>query len=274
VPNGIDNVPFFFPLGFGPGDTNLYRDVGNRPTNQVDPLGLWSTNLILGSAQISLRQLPLAGAAPAVGGGAAAGGGGAAGGAGAAGAGAVASAAAVIAVAAAATAGACWVASHVGEWIGEGLGELFWPLVSRPLPRPTQISNLAQQHQLGMHGSLSCVRGGAGVDILPFDPTWGRGRPPRPPRRRNPGDCTPQEHAALQLAVDTACKRGKRRCTADQDLATLQLNLARNLACAAARDAINWRCYRGGDAGHRRAAIEAQRAAENCTRLILGPGRR
>jgi RHS repeat-associated protein len=99
----------------------------------------------------------------------------------------------------------------------------------------------------------------------PDNPGGGGGYHSKP---RKCGDCTPAEHAALQAAVNAACKSGPRACKGNQDLATLEANLAKNLACAAARDAINNKCFKGGDAGHRQAANEARNAAANCTKLI------
>ena len=59
-----------------------------------------------------------------------------------------------------------------------------------------------------------------------------------------------------------------RRCKGGQDLATLQANLTTNLACAAARDAVNFKCFNGGDKGHKDAADQARAAATNCCKLI------
>ena len=87
---------------------------------------------------------------------------------------------------------------------------------------------------------------------------------------RRCGSCTPEEHAALQAAVNAACKAGPRRCSPTQDPATLATNMGKNLACAAARDTINQRCFGGGDAGHRQAADQARSAAIRCARLLRG----
>jgi type VI secretion system secreted protein VgrG len=100
--------------------------------------------------------------------------------------------------------------------------------------------------------------------------------PPPPPNRPRPkkgpdGDCTPQERRFLQDAVNAACKI-KRACDGTQDLATLYANLAMNLACASARDAINLRCFEGGDTGHQQAANEARAAAMNCMSWIFKKG--
>jgi hypothetical protein len=47
-------------------------------------------------------------------------------------------------------------------------------------------------------------------------------------------------------------------------------NMNKFIACAAARDVINYRCFRGGDDGHREAADNAQKGAERCWRLSGG----
>jgi hypothetical protein len=83
-----------------------------------------------------------------------------------------------------------------------------------------------------------------------------------------PGTCTPEQHRALQDAVDAACKI-PRRCDGSQDCATLQSNTDKNIACAAARDTINVTCFGGGDPGHRQAADDARRAAQRCSILLL-----
>lgn len=82
------------------------------------------------------------------------------------------------------------------------------------------------------------------------------------------GDCTAEDHRALQNAVDAACKSGSRACTGAQDCDLLRLNYRKNLACAEARDEINKTCYRGGDRGHQQAADDARRAAKICMDLI------
>jgi hypothetical protein len=52
----------------------------------------------------------------------------------------------------------------------------------------------------------------------------------------------------------------------------LKANLAKNSACAAARQAINSRCFGGGDPGHRQAEANALRAAAKCAALITSKG--
>jgi RHS repeat-associated protein len=80
------------------------------------------------------------------------------------------------------------------------------------------------------------------------------------------GNCTPQQHAALQAAVNAACKGegGPRRCEPNQSREQLQENLRKFLACKAARDTINTICYGGGNSGHREAADNAGRGAQRC----------
>jgi len=115
-------------------------------------------------------------------------------------------------------------------------------------------------------GLAACASCGISVfqDLMASDeppPGCDKCKPPAPP-------CTDAEKAALQAAVNAACKSGPRACKGTQDLATLQANLAKNLACATAREAINNRCFNGGDAGHRQAAQEALNAAAKCLALI------
>lgn len=81
------------------------------------------------------------------------------------------------------------------------------------------------------------------------------------------GNCSPHEHSCLQSAVNAACKR-PRACRPGQSQLVLRQNLNKNIACSEARDAINKKCYRGGDPGHRQAADDARRAAQNCRDLL------
>lgn len=85
---------------------------------------------------------------------------------------------------------------------------------------------------------------------------------------RSCGDCSPAEHAALQLAVELFCKTGPRACSPGQDLVSLLENKRKNINCAAARDRINKRCFDGGDLGHQRASADAWQAVANCVKLI------
>lgn len=99
------------------------------------------------------------------------------------------------------------------------------------------------------------------------EPEPGRPRPPRC------GACTPAEHAALQAAVNLACKRGAvRHCTAAMSCSQLIAMAGAFSACAAARTVINNRCFGGGDAGHRQAVGDALSGAANCTAIARGKG--
>ena len=91
---------------------------------------------------------------------------------------------------------------------------------------------------------------------------------PKKPNGGKKGDCTSTQHATLQAAVTAACKTGSRACKGNQDCSTLSANLAKNQACASARDAINNTCFKGGDAGHKTAANEARNAAKKCQNFL------
>ncbi len=82
--------------------------------------------------------------------------------------------------------------------------------------------------------------------------------------RADPGDCTEEQHAALQDAVNAACKGRPRACKGNQDCDTLRDNYDRSKQCADARDTVNNVCYGGGDDDHRKAADEARKALDNC----------
>jgi type VI secretion system secreted protein VgrG len=78
--------------------------------------------------------------------------------------------------------------------------------------------------------------------------------------------CTPQEKYLLQQEVSRLCKGSDsgRACRSGMSTAEALTNAAKFEACAAARDAINNKCFGGGDAGHREAANNARRAAQKC----------
>lgn len=88
------------------------------------------------------------------------------------------------------------------------------------------------------------------------------------------GECSPPEHAYLQLLVNVFCKSGKRRCHPGKDFVTLSQNHHKNLQCAIARDRINKRCFAGGDEGHQIAAAQEWQAVSNCEELLRAEGRR
>lgn len=71
----------------------------------------------------------------------------------------------------------------------------------------------------------------------------------------------------MQMCVNQACKI-PRKCQQGQPCDVLKANLTKNLACAAARNAINNVCYSGGDPGHKQAAQDALNAAAKCKVLM------
>ena len=83
-----------------------------------------------------------------------------------------------------------------------------------------------------------------------------------------PGTCTPEQHRTLQNAVDAACGV-PRSCNATQSCATLQTNYDQFIACATARETINNTCFGGGNVGHREAARNERRGAQNCATIMV-----
>ena len=85
--------------------------------------------------------------------------------------------------------------------------------------------------------------------------------------KRTSSGCTPQEqYILLQQEVSRLCKGtgSGRACSPGMSQADALANAAKFEACAAARDAINNRCFGGGDAGHQEAANNVRRAAKKC----------
>ncbi len=84
---------------------------------------------------------------------------------------------------------------------------------------------------------------------------------------KNP--CSANEQRELQNAVNTACKQsGKMACNQSQSLAELKVNRAKLIACQSARIAINTKCFKGGDKGHRNAVSELMNGINKCNGLI------
>jgi hypothetical protein len=85
------------------------------------------------------------------------------------------------------------------------------------------------------------------------------------------GKCTKEEHGALQAAVNAVCKV-PRSCDPGKvdrgDCAELKRRLPLNLLCAEARDAINAKCYAGGEKNHREEAERARGSAQECATRI------
>ena len=86
---------------------------------------------------------------------------------------------------------------------------------------------------------------------------------PAGPSLLPPGDCTYAEHRILQDLVDLSCNK-ERRCTQNDDCATIWQRIQDNADCIKARTTINAKCFRGGDPGHMIAVAYAVGALGNC----------
>ncbi len=84
-----------------------------------------------------------------------------------------------------------------------------------------------------------------------------------------PGNCTPQEHAALEGAKDRECGV-PRACTGRTDMITASMNIVRINACIRAREVIMQRCFMGGDDSHRRVVDNERRALRRCESRMAG----
>ena len=87
-----------------------------------------------------------------------------------------------------------------------------------------------------------------------------------------PGDCEPNEHREMQDRVDKFCKPlegGALRCTGVTTPFQNLVNARVNALCARERDAINNKCFDGGNKGHRQQAQQAWDATKNCLQMLL-----
>ncbi|MDZ4021612.1 RHS repeat-associated core domain-containing protein [Pseudomonas sichuanensis] len=83
-----------------------------------------------------------------------------------------------------------------------------------------------------------------------------------------PGNCQPGEHRKLQDEVNASCKGGKRSCRSVTDPVLASELREVNLQCAMAREAVNNRCFAGGDATHREQVIRAWEGVALCESKI------
>ncbi|QSV66792.1 MAG: DUF4157 domain-containing protein [Aphanizomenon flos-aquae DEX188] len=81
-----------------------------------------------------------------------------------------------------------------------------------------------------------------------------------------PGDCTHGEHRQLQNEVNEWCKNKPRSCKKSQTIEELEERIENNSRCIAARNRINKKCFRGGDAGHKEALEIAINSIKICQR--------
>ncbi|HKI02004.1 MAG TPA: RHS repeat-associated core domain-containing protein, partial [Thermoanaerobaculia bacterium] len=107
----------------------------------------------------------------------------------------------------------------------------------------------------GVAGGVLILGGGAAVVAL------------QGCKDRECGDCSPAEHAAMELVKKFFCSQ-KSSCTPGQSLLTLIENKHKNLNCAIARDRIRKRCFGGGDYGHQEASALAWAAVGKCEKLL------
>lgn len=78
-----------------------------------------------------------------------------------------------------------------------------------------------------------------------------------------PGDCQPGEHRQMQNEVDKWCKN-QRSCNESQTLKELEESAENSSKCINARLRMNNKCFRGGDAGHKKAVEEAINRLVRC----------
>jgi Novel toxin 16 len=102
------------------------------------------------------------------------------------------------------------------------------------------------------------------VTFLPFAVASADGLKP-------PGDCTEKRHRQLQDVVDMHCQPAfpgeQLRCEDTDTCAILWNKQERFRKCYNARSTINTECFRGGDKGHRDAAISADNAMKRCYKI-------
>ena len=84
------------------------------------------------------------------------------------------------------------------------------------------------------------------------------------------GNCSKGQYALLKAAVTAAYKKkfSCSRLNSSKYCPQMSINLAFTQSCAASKRAINNRCFGGGNAGHRQAAIDAQKANFTCIEKI------
>jgi hypothetical protein len=87
-----------------------------------------------------------------------------------------------------------------------------------------------------------------------------------------PGDCTPGDHRRMQDEVNKWCKSEIRKCLRTDALDVLAAKLETNRQCVIARDAVNNRCFKGGNRGHRAALQNELDALANCESQVNRTG--
>jgi hypothetical protein len=82
-----------------------------------------------------------------------------------------------------------------------------------------------------------------------------------------PGDCTQARHKELQDDVETACNRG-RKCLQPDSCKVIKNKINLFNECIDAREAINRECFRGGNAGHKKAINDNVGGRDKCEEIL------
>jgi RHS repeat-associated protein len=97
------------------------------------------------------------------------------------------------------------------------------------------------------------------------------GKPsPRTSPMQPPGGCTPDQYAALNWAVNSACHTGAAlgSCSLADSCAMLTARITSKWACISARFAREIACWRNGDEGHQRAMFQVTMEIVTCQGII------
>lgn len=81
-----------------------------------------------------------------------------------------------------------------------------------------------------------------------------------------PGNCSEEAYTRLANGVRAACKGpdSQRRCSESMSIQEIDANIAKFIACYAARVKLNSACFGGGDQGHRDQAQQQVNGVKNC----------
>jgi hypothetical protein len=101
-------------------------------------------------------------------------------------------------------------------------------------------------------------------------------QPPKQPRCPDanhcppPGMCSQKQYDALVATKERACNqvRACRRPVRGVDCKEYRANIQRNLDCKNARNAVMMKCFKGGDARHRRERDNVVRDLNNCKKYL------
>ena len=107
--------------------------------------------------------------------------------------------------------------------------------------------------------------------VTPRPPVTPTPRPtpgPKPKPKRDSGDCSANEHAYLQARVKLFCNQTRACSCPPVDCDTWENRRNIGAACVAARKEIMRRCFKGGDARHKKHLKDDQDVLKNCQSLI------